>query len=189
MEDPEARILIVGPSRRLVHERLLSGPAGLLSLAPPWFCPKYWRSKRTLDFPNGARVTLASPHSWDRECVRGSSASLVWMDAPEEWYRPLEAYETFCGLARHRTARMRQLGIPARCIITARASPTAFLKHVIDSAPGLVRGRLSTFDNAEHVDPRFIEMGHRLRGTIQGRRDYLGELFFSPEDLASGVSR
>jgi phage terminase large subunit-like protein len=178
MADPEARILIVGPTDSEIRKTQLEGPSGILSLAPPWFRPVHRRSKRTLDFPNGAKAFYVPAQNPDK--LRGYNVSLVWADEVVAWKKsPLEVYAECRRVARIQTPRMRALGLPARLIITTTPQPTQLFREILADRDGLVLARSSTFDNAANLDGRYLAYARRVQHTTEGRREFLGELFFA----------
>ncbi len=52
--DPNARILLVGPTRKNIISTNLDGPSGLMTLAPPWMRLKHQPSKARVTAANGA---------------------------------------------------------------------------------------------------------------------------------------
>jgi len=178
MADPEARILIVGPTDSEIRKTQLEGPSGILSLAPPWFCPVHRRSKRTLDFPNGAKAFYVPAQNPDK--LRGYNVSLVWADEIVAWKKsPLEVYAECRRVARIQTTRMRAEGLPARLIITTTPQPTQLFREILADRDGLVLARSSTFDNAANLDGKYLAYARRVQHTTEGRREFLGELFFA----------
>nr|WP_239578552.1 terminase family protein [Archangium primigenium] len=178
MADPEARILIVGPTDSEIRKTQLEGPSGILSLAPPWFRPVHRRSKRTLDFPNGAKAFYVPAQNPDK--LRGYNVSLVWADEVVAWKKsPLEVYAECRRVARIQTPRMRALGLPARLIITTTPQPTQLFREILADRDGLVLARSSTFDNAANLDGKYLAYARRVQHTTEGRREFLGELFFA----------
>lgn len=179
MADPEARILLVGPTDSEIRKTQLEGPSGILALAPPWFRPVHRRSKRTLDFPNGAKAFYAPAQNPDK--LRGYNVSFVWADEIVAWKRTvaLEVYKECRRVARIQTTRMRELGLPARLIITTTPQPNDLFREILADRDGLVVARSSTFDNAANLDARYVAYARRLRNTVDGRREFEGELFFA----------
>ncbi len=178
MADPEARILIVGPTDSEIRKTQLEGPSGILTLAPPWFRPLHRRSKRALDFPNGAKAFYVPAQNPDK--LRGYNVSLVWADEIVAWKKsPLEVYAECRRVARIQTTRMRAAGLPARLIITTTPAPTQLFREILSDRDGLVLSRSSTFDNAANLDSRYLAYARRVMNTTEGRREFLGELFFA----------
>ena len=178
LADPEARILIVGPTDSEIRKTQLEGPSGILSLAAPWFRPLHRRSKRTLDFPNGAKAFYVPAQNADK--LRGYNVSLVWADEVVAWKKaPLEVYAECRRVARIQTSRMRALGLPARLIITTTPQPTQLFREILSDRDGLVLARSSTFDNAANLDGKYLAYARRVQHTTEGRREFLGELFFA----------
>ncbi|EPX62538.1 putative large terminase [Cystobacter fuscus DSM 2262] len=175
--DPEARILIVGPTDSEIRKTQLEGPSGILSLAPPWFRPVHRRSKRTLDFPNGAKAFYVPAQNPDK--LRGYNVSVVWADEIVAWKKsPEEVYRECRRVARIQTSRMRAQGLPARLIITTTPNPNPLFREILSDRDGLVLACSSTFDNAANLDGKYIAYARRLQNTTIGRREFHGELLF-----------
>ena len=178
MADPESRILIVGPTDSEIRKTQLEGPSGILSLAPPWFRPVHRRSKRTLDFPNGAKAFYVPAQNPDK--LRGYNVSLVWADEIVAWKKaPLEVYRECRRVARIQTPHMRARGMPARLIITTTPSGHPLFREILEDREGLVLARSSTFDNAANLDGKYLAYARRVQHTTDGRREFHGELFFA----------
>src|SRR5947209_3746248 len=47
------RIALIGQTAADVRDVMINGPAGLLTISPSWFRPRYEPSKRLLTWPNG----------------------------------------------------------------------------------------------------------------------------------------
>ena len=76
--DPDARILITGPTYSEIVKNQIEGPSGVLTLCYPWARPKYEKARRRLVWPNGAQATWL-PASTPQK-FRGFASSFVWAD-------------------------------------------------------------------------------------------------------------
>jgi phage terminase large subunit-like protein len=186
--DAEARILIVGPTYSEIVKNQLEGPSGILTLCPPWFAPRYLKARRKLIFPNGAQATWLPAKSADK--FRGHASSMVWADEIVAWkVQPIEVLDECYRVNRHATGRMRRLGLPPRVLITTTPKPTPLFRHLLTMyREGMVLARSSTFDNAQNLASSYINLARRLADTVEGRREYRGELTFDMDpSLFRGV--
>lgn len=178
MRDPNARILIVGPTDSEIRKNQLEGLSGVITLAPPWFKPVHQRSKRTLVFPNGA-LAFYVPAQAGPDKFRGYNVTFVWIDEIVAWKKhPEEVYEECRRVARVRTPRMEALGLSARMVITTTPAPTPLFEKILSEKEGLFLARSTTLDNAANLDPASVRRALRLINTTDGRREYGGELFW-----------
>lgn len=177
-QDPNARIVIVGPTWSLIRETQLEGPSGILSLSPPWFMPEFKVSRKELHWPNGAIGFCVSAEKAGK--FRGKNASYLWADEIVAWEKnPLEVYKECRRVLRVETPRMRKLGLPARLCITTTPAPTQLFREILRDRHGLVLARSTTLDNASNLDPQYLRQALAGLHTTEGRREYGGELFFA----------
>jgi len=176
--DPEARILIVGPTYSEIVKNQVEGPSGILSLSPPWFMPKYEKAKRRLLWPNGAQATWLPAKNADK--FRGHQYTFIWADEPVAWKGDaIAVYKECRAVNRLRTARMRREGLSARMFITTTPAPTPLFVEMLSDREGLVLARSSTLENVDNLDPAYVRYARRMMHTTEGRREFLGELTFS----------
>jgi phage terminase large subunit-like protein len=182
-QDPDARILIVGPTWSEIRKTQLEGPSGILTLAPPWFQPEFMVSKKELHFPNGAIAFCVPAQSAAK--FRGYNCSFGWADEIVAWKKePVEIYKECRRVLRIVTPRMRAKGLPARLCITTTPAPTELFRIILGAEDkkereGLILARSTTLDNASNLDPQYLRMALRLLSTTEGKREYGGELFFA----------
>ena len=146
--DPEARIMIVGPTYSEIIKNQIKGPSGILTLSTPWFMPKFEPSKKLLTFPNGAQATWLPAGEPDK--FRGHAASFEWLDEIVAWKK--DAVGTFKEsrtIMRHTTARMRKLGLSTRQIITTSPAPTLLFREVLEQRDGMRREEYPEESNIE----------------------------------------
>lgn len=183
--DSEARILLVGPTDSEIRKTQLEGPSGILTLAPPWFRPAHRRSKRTLDFPNGAKAFYVPAQNPDK--LRGYNVSFVWADEIVAWKKsPGEVYAECRRVARIQTTRMRAAGLPARLVITTTPNGNPLFREILKERNGLVLAYSSSFENADNLDAEYLAYARRLQHSTIGRREFLGELSFLQETCLYG---
>lgn len=182
MADPEARILIVGPTYTEIMKNQLEGPSGLMTLSPPWFKitqKHHKRFKKQIICPNGVPIDYLPAQKADK--FRGYGYTLEWLDEVAAWDKdPVDVLKECWRVGRGTTARMRRLGLSPRKVITTTPKPTPVFKHLVEELrEGLVVTQTSTFDNAQHLDASYIRMAKRLAGTTEGEQEFLGRLRFN----------
>jgi|GEM_PF-1535400 len=176
--DPEARILIVGPTYSEIVKNQLEGTSGIITLSPPWFAPKYEKAKRRLVWPNGAQATWLPAKNADK--FRGHQYTYIWADEPVAWKGDsIAVYKECRAVNRLRTTRMRREGLSARMFITTTPAPTALFREMLGDKDGLVLARSSTLENTDNLDPAYVRYALRMMRTTEGRREFLGELSFA----------
>ncbi|HYH96019.1 terminase large subunit domain-containing protein [Hyalangium sp.] len=187
MADPEGKILIVGPTYQEIRKHQLEGPAGILTLCPPWFRPKYKKADHSLLFPNGAVAHWLPAQEADK--FRGGRYSFLWLDEVVAWDKdPVEVLKQCFVLRAYNTTRMKREGIPSRAVITTTPRPTPVFRELLkpENRDGLVVSRSSTFDNAANLDPASVRQWRAVADTTEGMREFMGALFF---DLDAGLYR
>ncbi|RKH08728.1 large terminase [Corallococcus sp. CA047B] len=175
--DPEARILIVGPTYTEIQKNQLEGPSGILTLAPPWFRPEHLKSKKQLVFPNGVKADYLPAADADK--FRGYGYTFEWLDEVVAWKKDPVAVFTECGrVGRGTSARMRRLGLSSRKVITTTPAPTELFREILKQRRGLVLSRSSTLDNSAHLDDDYALQALDAKKSPIGRREFYGELEF-----------
>lgn len=139
---------------------MVEGESGLLAVSSSRFRPAYQPSRRRVEWPNGAIVTLYSAEEPDQ--LRGPQHDFGWADEIAKWRRP----DTWNQL----TLGMR-LGPNPQICVTTTPKPTALLKSIIaDSSTTMTEG--STYDNLSNLSPKFIQqVVNRYEGTRLGLQE------------------
>lgn len=143
----------------------IEGPSGFLNVGPPDFRPKYEPSKKTLEWPNGAKALLFSAE--DPETTRGASGSFFWWD---ELAKSKKADLGWTNML----FGMRE-GSP-RGIVTTTPRPIPIVKRLAKAnSTHLTIG--STWDNKGNLSPEFYEYVIKpLEGTRLGRQEVNAEI-------------
>jgi phage terminase large subunit-like protein len=148
-----------------VRDVMVLGPAGLLSICPPWNMPKYEPSKRRIIWPNGQLAMLYSADKPD--LLRGPQHDGAWADEVATWKKPAAWDNLMMGL---------RLGKHPRCIVTTTPRPTRLVRDLLKSSTTVV-SRGTTFDNLENLAPTFEQQVLRKYiGTRLGRQELYAEV-------------
>lgn len=151
--EPGARLALVGATLGDVREVMIEGPSGLRTTAPAGQSLRYFSSRRTLFWPNGARAQVFSAEEPER--LRGPQFDAAWCDEFCAWP---QAGET---LALLRMGLRR--GSDPRLVITTTPRSMAALRRLM-AEPGVVTTRAATADNRENLAPGFLETLDALYG-------------------------
>lgn len=171
--EPGRLIGIVGPTFADMRDVMVTGASGIVRTSPPWFRPDWQPSKRLLSWPNGARAICLSADRSDR--VVGHNFSRLWCDEVCLWETPRQTWDML--------AMANRIGEDIRVIATTTPRPSKFLTELIES-PSTRLTKESTFDNARHLSPQFIE---HVKATYGNSRLGRQELFAEIIDVADHV--
>lgn len=165
------RIALVGASIHEARAIMVEGVSGLLSLHAPSGTPRFEVSKHRLTWPNGAQATLFGANQFER--LRGPQFDAAWIDELAKFRRPEEVWnQLMLGM---------RLGEHPRCVVTTTPRPLPFLKELLKREDVAVT-RGTTFDNAAHLPPHFLEdMKQCFEGTRLGFQELQGEILESQE--------
>jgi len=175
---PKARIALVGPTWRDVHDTMVGGESGLLSVVPP-DCVRQWNSSRgELTFTNGAVCYSYSATQPDR--LRGPQHEFAWGDEAAAWEKAETWDQLLLGL---------RLGPKPRVILTTTPRPRKLVRDIM-KRPNTVVSRGSTYDNLSNLAPEFAETVLALyRGSRYERQEIFGELIEDVEGALWGLDQ
>lgn len=148
-----------------VRDVMIEGESGLLSISHPKFKPKWYPSRRHIEWPNGC---VAETFSADEpDSLRGPQCEAAWADEVASW-KYAEAWDQLMfGL---------RIGRNPQCVATTTPRPTKLIKAIMNS-PGTVMTHGSTYENRANLAPSFFSMIiKRYEGTRLGRQELKGEL-------------
>ncbi|MFA6265613.1 MAG: terminase family protein [Pseudolabrys sp.] len=167
-------IALVGETAHDAREVMIEGPSGILRHSPRGERPSWTSTRRRLEWPNGAVATAFSAE--DPEQLRGPQFDVAWCDELAKWRAPDETFDNLqFGL---------RLGPRPRQLVTTTPKPIALIKRLVTDARTAVT-RASTYANAAHLSPAFIEaVIGRYAGTRLGRQEIDGEII---EDRADAL--
>lgn len=179
-------LTIVGPTREAVRKIMLNGPAGLLTISPPWFKPDFSPSNLTVTWPVHPVTGIqcqARIYSAERpERLRGEQHEIVWADEVAAWPKPDAFHQLSMGL---RLAA--EGGKRSRALITTTPRSTPLILDLVMGPKGadgkrvprenvrVVRG--ISEENSGNVDPEAIKDMRATYGTSPlGRQELDAEL-------------
>jgi phage terminase large subunit-like protein len=165
-EQRALHIALIGETAHDAREVMVEGPSGILRHAPRAERPTWTSTRRRLEWPNGAVATAFSAD--DPEQLRGPQFDAAWCDELAKWRRPDETFDNLqFGL---------RLGARPRQLVTTTPKPIALIKRLV-ADPRTAVTRASTYANAAHLSPAFIEaVIGRYAGTRLGRQEIDGEI-------------
>ena len=155
---------IVGRTASDIRDVLIEGESGILRCAPPWFRPRWYPTKRRLEWPNGAIAVTYSAEEPDS--LRGPQHDGAICDEVASWRYPETWDQLMFGL---------RLGSP-RVVAATTPRPTALIKSLI-TQDNVIVTRGSTFENEANLPPEFIRsILRRYEGTTLGRQELYAEI-------------
>lgn len=164
------RIALVARTAADARDVMIEGESGILATSPPWFRPKYYPSKRRLEWPNGAIATSYS--SDEPSTLRGPQHEKAWVDELASW-RYMETWDQLqFGL---------RLGNNPQVVITTTPRPIPVLRELIaehklgTGTVAIARG--TTYDNRANLAPRFFDtIIKKYEGSRLGRQELSAEI-------------
>jgi len=166
LEDPTARIALIGETEHEAREVMVEGVSGLLAVHRQRERPEWISSRRRIEWPNGAVAQVFSAEEPD--ALRGPQFSAAWLDELAKWRHAEATYDMLqFGL---------RLGGRPRQVITTTPRPIALLKRLMDDARTALT-HAGTRANAFNLAPDFVEtvVAH-YHGTRLGRQEIEGEI-------------
>lgn len=169
-----SRIALVAETGADARDVMVLGESGLLEVHPKDFRPEYHPSKRSVEWPNGAKAWLYNAVEPDQ--LRGPQHDAAWCDELAKWRYIQDTWDQLqFGL---------RLGGHPRQIITTTPRPLPLIrKLIVDKDTFVTRG--STFDNAPNLAAPFLKtIEERYGGTRLGRQELEGEIL---EDIPGAL--
>jgi len=160
------RIALIGETERDVHDVMIKGTSGLLSVHPPEDMPLYVPSRRIVEWSCGAIAQVFSAMSYDQ--LRGPQFDAAWVDELAKFHKAQETWDQLMfGL---------RLGENPRVIVTTTPRPIPLLRALIrDPTCYITRG--STYDNQANLPPAFLnQIKMTYEGSVLGQQEIHGEL-------------
>jgi len=156
---------IIGPTAESIHDDLITGPGGIMTVCPDHEKPRYTKWE-ALHWPNGARSLLLSAAEPER--IRGKNHEKLWCDELASWRYPEEAWDQAqFGL---------RIGSNPQAVVTTTPKPIKVVKALMaDPATHVTRG--STYDNRPNLSPKFYAKTiTKYEGTRLGRQELNAEI-------------
>ena len=181
INDPAARIALVGSSLGEARAVMVEGESGIMSISPETYRPFYEPSLKRLTWPNGAIAQLYS--AAEPESLRGPQHSHAWCDEIGKWPGVSGKAEA----AWDNLLMGLRLGLEPRVVATTTPRATALLRRLVkETDTGLTRiTGGSSYDNAANLPPRFLDgMKRRYGRTALGRQELDGVLL---EDIEGAL--
>lgn len=164
-ESADAVIALVGRTAGDARKIMAFGPSGIMRIAPPWFCPRWYQTDQSLIWPNGAVAFLYSAEEPAK--LRGPEHSHAWADEICYWADP----ETWDMLTMTMSG-----GDEPKMLVTTTPAISRILDDLLAEKTTAVT-RASTYDNASNLPARYLKnLLKRYEGTQLGRQELMGEL-------------
>lgn len=163
------RIAIIAETAADGRDVIVQGDSGILATSRPEFRPRYVKSDRKLEWPNGAVALLYSSEEPDQ--LRGPQFHAAWMDELAKWRHATAVYDQLqFGL---------RLGDYPQQIVTTTPRPIPIIRRLLENERTLERPdgstvvtRGGTYDNLANLAPSFIrEMKSKYEGTRLGQQE------------------
>lgn len=169
---------IVGPTREAVRKIMLRGPAGLLTISPPWFAPKYEPSKLLITWPQhpvtGVQMQARIYSAERPERLRGEQHEKVWADEVAAWPKQ-DAFEQIdMGL---------RLGKKPQMLITTTPRSTALMVDLVLGPKNAEGVRVPRADVTVTKGRSEENEDNLARGSIESMRSRYGETRLGRQEL------
>lgn len=165
LEQPGARIALVGATAHDCKSVMLEGESGLLAVAPDGFKPLHKASKKEIRWPNGSVGCLFS--AVEPDSLRGPQFNYAWCDEIAAWSKPKQAWDNL-------RLGMR-LGDRPRAVVTTTPRPLSLLKQLL-ADPTVQVSRGSTYDNRANLPAAYLgDLQKSYGASAIGRQEVLGE--------------
>ena len=169
---PQTPGLLVGATGPDIRATMIEGPAGLQSVYPPGFRPRFEPSKRLLTWPNGARALCISADEPER--LRGPQHGWFWADDLAAWKGKRARKSAEQPPAKQAWDNILfgfRVGDDLRACVTTTPKPYRWLRD-IESLPGAVVTVGSTNVNRANLAPAFLSLVVApFEGTRLGRQE------------------
>lgn len=177
-ESGRAKVLaLIGPDENEIRQFMVEGPSGVLKSCPPWCRPKWYSSRGAmrLVWPNG---TVVMCHSAEEPEYRGPNLDGVWFDEPAKC-RWLPTLWDNIGYALRGSGHGMD---PPEILMTGTPLPLEFFRaRKKESTTLFISG--TSLDNADNLDPAYIERLKKLGDSRQARQERDGELLEDEQGL------
>lgn len=164
---------LIATSAADARDVMVLGQSGIIETSPPWFKAIYHPSRRSVEWPNGAKATLYSAEDPDQ--LRGPQHDWIWMDELAAWphlnIQPAWDNAMF---------GLRQ-GL-AQAMVTTTPRPIEIIRELVKK-PSTYITRGSTYENLINLSPIFREeVVATYEGTRLGRQELHAEILTDNPD-------
>jgi phage terminase large subunit-like protein len=157
---------LIGATADDARDIMIEGESGILAVCPTDERPRYIKSERKLEWPNGSVSLIFTADEPER--LRGKQHMKAWADELGAWRYHEQAWDQLSfGL---------RLGSRPQALITTTPKPTKTVRMIRnDVKTHLTRG--SSYENRENLAANFFaEIINRYEGTRLGRQEIYAEL-------------
>lgn len=156
---------LIGATADDIRDIMVEGESGILAVCPDEERPRYVKSERKLEWPNGAVSLLFSAQEPDR--LRGKQHKKLWADEMAAW-----AYEESWDQAKFGL----RLGAHPQSIITTTPKPIKNIRDLLKEQNVIVT-KGTSYENRENLATTFFdEIVKRYEGTRLGRQELNAEM-------------
>lgn len=156
----------IGATPADVRDIMINGPAGIITISPPWDKPEYITTKRRLQWSNGAYALCYSGAAPDK--IRGINSEKAWLDELPAWKYPQETFDM--------VVMGNRIGNNPQMIITTTPKNIEIMRNLnVDPLTLVTRG--NTYENRDNLNPAFLHaVNQQYGGSRLGRQEIDGEL-------------
>jgi phage terminase large subunit-like protein len=159
------RIHIVARTVKDVHNVVLEGESGLLTVSPPWFRPRYIAHRCLLVWPNEAQALVVTAETPD--ALRGPQCDTGVADELAAWQYPDAWNQLMLGL---------RIGKNPQVAVATTPRPTDLIRSLL-SDPNVSVTRGSSYENRGNLSEAYFEQViKQYEGTRLGRQEIDAEV-------------
>ena len=159
---------------------MVEGESGILNISPPGFRPRWYPSRRRLEWPNGSIAICFAAEEPRR--LRGPQCHKAWADELVAWEHLDSTKDSPWDMLRFGN-RLKYPGHRPQIMVSTTPKPVPILRDLISDEKCVVT-KGSTFDNAANLSEAFLHaVKKKYEGTRLGRQELYAELL----DEAAGA--
>lgn len=164
------RIHLIAPTTSDFHDVNLDGRSGIMNTCGRDPRPRWFATRRKLEWPNGAVCMFFSGE--EPESLRGPQCEMCIIDEIGRMRYQQQVFDmAMLGL---------RLGDRPRLLVATTPRTTPFMKKLV-TMDGVSITTGSTYDNARHLAPDFLNKVKQLyEGTRLGRQELQGAMILDP---------
>jgi phage terminase large subunit-like protein len=167
-------LLLIAPTAADLRDVMVTGPSGLLAIAPPHCMPIWEPSKRAVTWPTtGARAVCISAEEPDR--ARGHNVDTLWCDELACWQRAQATWDLALLALR--------AGTNPQALITTTPRHVSVLRRILGE-PTTAKTTETTFANRRHLAPEFVD---QITALFEGSRLGQQEIYAELLDITEGA--